>query len=330
MQRFSLPACQAKKKAMRKLFQTLIAFLLFTPAFAQQQSNTVNAIIGDISFLEKYGELPGENTDENLRISTHLQYVEKILRNADLSKLTEAQKTNRSKALDLLHEYTNNSIFPANHDYEERRPCFIDRDGNICAVGYLVEKTVGRDVAEAINTEHQYDFLLEMNDGAVAGWAEKFGFTLEECAMIQPSYGPPTTSNTRQVPIEKSYGIASGAVGGLGLASTMINLSARGAGVKWAAFTGLAAGTAQIILGVNNIKKDEVIPSIGGWPVANSYKSQNHLSYINIAAGTTAILTSAFNLWLNKKFNKGTALNVYSTTGINNKISAGLSFAKAL
>jgi hypothetical protein len=316
---------------MRKFFQTLIALLLFAPAFAQQQSNTVNAIIGDLSFIQKFGQLPDEQTDEALRIITHLNYVEEILRQADVSYLDKKQRSNRLKALDILHEYIANGIFPANYDYEERRPCFIDRDGNICAVGYLVEKTAGREVAEAINAQHQYDFLLEMNDRTVVAWAEEYGFTLEECAMIQPAYGPPTTSNTRQVPIEKSYGISSGAVGGLSLATTMINLSARGAGVKWAAYTGLAAGTAQIILGITNIRKDEVIYSIGGWPAANSYKSQNQLSYINIAAGTTAIVTSAFNLWLNKKFrNKGTALNVYSTTGINNRMSAGLSFAKAL
>jgi hypothetical protein len=80
--------------------------------------------------------------------------------------------------------------------YDDRKPCFIDDGGNICAVGYLVEQTAGRAAAEAINARHQYDELLAMDDPTLLAWATKSGFTLTELAMIQPTY-----DRMREMPI---------------------------------------------------------------------------------------------------------------------------------
>ena len=38
----------------------------------------VNPIIGDISYVEEYGNMPSDNTNENIRIKTHLKYVEDL------------------------------------------------------------------------------------------------------------------------------------------------------------------------------------------------------------------------------------------------------------
>ena len=65
-------------------------------------SNTINPIIGDISFVEKFGRLPDFNTDETLRIQTHLEYVESLLRGKSPVGLTPAQTENRENILDLL------------------------------------------------------------------------------------------------------------------------------------------------------------------------------------------------------------------------------------
>ena len=181
---------------MRKLtiILTVTVATLFLSCNKQTADNgqTINPLIGDISFVSKFGQQPTATTDEDLRIKTHLEYVEKLLRQKDVSNLTTELQEKRKHLLDLLHDYWTAGIFPRNYDYEDKRvPCFIDKDGRICAVGYLVEQTAGRQTAEQINDNHKYDKLLVMNDRMVDSWLETSGLTKEECAMIQPSYGPP-------------------------------------------------------------------------------------------------------------------------------------------
>lgn len=154
--------------------------------FGQQ---TINPVIGDTSYLVAFGTLPDKHSGEQLRIHTHLSYVEQRLRAADCSELTDEQLIARKTVLDHLRVYADRGQFPLNTAYRnERRPCFIDEAGTICAVGYLVEQTAGRDVAEQINDVHQYDVIADMQLPQLAEWADRNGLTLRECAMIQPTY----------------------------------------------------------------------------------------------------------------------------------------------
>jgi hypothetical protein len=154
------------------------------------KSQWVNLILGDISYESAFGHKPDATTDNNLRIRTHLEYVENLLRNKNVSDLSTNLQTKRNHLLDLLHDYWTNGVFPKNYDYvDQRKPCFIDKDGTICAVGYLLEQTTSRQVADEINNKHKYDELLAMNSSTVDNWILTSGLTKEECAMIQPTYG---------------------------------------------------------------------------------------------------------------------------------------------
>lgn len=66
---------------------------------------------------------------------------------------------------------------------------FIERFGNICAVGYLVEQPAGRGVAEAINGQFQYAAIGAMDSPELRQWLAASGLTLAEATMIQPTYG---------------------------------------------------------------------------------------------------------------------------------------------
>jgi hypothetical protein len=313
---------------MKKIAQTLLLLLCITNAFAQP--STVNAVIGDESFIKSFGYAPPNQTNETFRIQLHLAYVEELLNNKEVSYLSDEQQKKRKMALQLLHQYWTVAEFPINYDYAERRPCFIDKDGNICAIGYLVAKTTGIEMAQKINAAHQYDYLLEMNDETVTAWAKKNGFTLEECAMIQPSYGPIGGEETKQMPIQTAYGVSSGFVGGLNIGVNILNLSKRSfSNTKTVSYIGLVSGASQIILGLANIKKEELQYGFNTNYVY-SYKAQNILSYINIATGTTTLLTSAFNLFLNNRIkNKKTAVNIYSSPGVNNGMNMGIALARS-
>ncbi|HJW28324.1 MAG TPA: T9SS type A sorting domain-containing protein, partial [Saprospiraceae bacterium] len=139
--------------------------------------------------ISRFGHAPDANTNEDLRIQTHLSYVENLLRQKDVSNLPPAVREKRAHLLDLLHDYWQAGKFPRNFDYTDRRPCFIDKNNTICAVGYLVEKTAGLEVAEDINKSHQYDDIFDMNDAVVNNWINESGFSKTEIAMIQPDYG---------------------------------------------------------------------------------------------------------------------------------------------
>jgi hypothetical protein len=317
---------------MKKICVVAMMLSITSLVFAQNKLYTVNAVIGDESFIQTFGKSPDHSTNEILRIQTHLMFVEQMLRNKNVTGLTKKQKRNREKALDLLHEYWLNGVFPSNYDYsEERKPCFIDKDGKICAVGYLVAKTAGRNVAEKINAKHQYEYIKEMNEKIVAGWAKEYGLSLEECAIIQPAYGGLPTEKTVEMPVETAYGISSGFLGGVNIAANIFNLKNSTAGnYKIISKIGLATGTAQIILGLTNIRRDQIDWGINDYNTKLSYKAQRNLSYINIAAGAATLVTSSLNLLLNK--NKEVVKNNISfySASLNNEMNLGLSLVRRL
>ncbi|NRA13120.1 MAG: hypothetical protein HRT57_14315 [Crocinitomicaceae bacterium] len=172
---------------MKSLIITLLfaSFELSTMA----SSTTINAVLGDQSFIEKYGFNPDISTDDNLRIRVHLEYVENRLREVSTDHLSSHARKNREELLDVLHHYWNASTFPKpSVVYEGRKPCFIDYEGNICAVGYLIEMKSGRHITEQINKSHKFEYLLNMDNPIIDIWAKENGFSLKELAMIQPTY----------------------------------------------------------------------------------------------------------------------------------------------
>lgn len=162
---------------------------------APLRGGTVNAVLGDASYRARFGHAPDAETDEVTRIQTHLAFVEDLLRGAGTAGLAPAQRAARLAALEHLAEYREAGSFPTNEVLPGRRlPVFIDAHGAICAVGYLVERSAGRDAAEAIAAVHRYDYVEDMTLPLVDEWAVANGFTRRELAMIQPAYdfpGPP-------------------------------------------------------------------------------------------------------------------------------------------
>lgn len=256
---------------------------------------SINAVIGDLSFTEKFGERPDIYTDENLRITTHLTYVEKLLRHKTNNLLSPEQISKRANTLKLLGEYTKNKQFPKNLDFPAQRiPCFIDKEGNICAVGYLIEKTAGRHVAEQINEKFKYEYVLAMNDLSIEKWAVSNGLTIEECAMIQPAYGGvPQETAVRNEGVTNSYSNSTIFTSAFNLSVTTLNaiqLSKRTES-KYLPIVGLASGAGQLILGITNYPNSR---QVSGVQYVNSDRL-NH-SLLNIGLGATTLVLSGLNL----------------------------------
>lgn len=311
--------------------KNLIIIFTFTTAilfFGRNKSSVdtsqmVNPLLGDISYESKFGHKPDATTDNNLRIKTHLEYVENLLRNKDVSNLSADLQMKRNHLLDLLHAYWTNGIFPKNYDYrDQRKPCFIDKDGTICAVGYLVEQTTSRQVADDINSKHKYDELLAMNNSTVDNWVLTSGLSREECAMIQPTYGPVPYYTYNH--ISPTNGITSSIIGGLNLSLNTVNGIQIGKGTtkKTVPIIGLITGIGQIALGFAMFPNEQT--TWDGRDYTN--ESLKTLSMVNIGLGTTTMILSAWNLITNHKpKDKLTTWNIYSFPTQNN--NTGMAFS---
>lgn len=126
--------------------------------------------------------------DDQSFIAADLTLVEQFLRSKDVSALSPALQKERKRNLDVFHEYIVEGKFPKNYDHEERRPCFIDRDGGVCAVGNLLVKSGEKDLAYYIADNYQYAYVKDMNVEQLVDWQKTSGLTLEELSLIQPSY----------------------------------------------------------------------------------------------------------------------------------------------
>lgn len=315
---------------MKTIKFILTAFFLLTALAScnrkfNEMDQTVNAVIGDISFIEVLGRQPTNESSETLRLQTHLKYVEKLLRSKDVASLTKEQKANRFEMLDLLNEYWTAAVFPKNYDYPGQRvPCFIDKDGNVCAVGFLIEQTAGRQITEEINAKFKYEYLLAMNDQTIDSWIQSSGFTKEECAMIQPTYGPYPTDNG----ISHAYGISSSLLTVANVSLSTINgvQIKKGGNHKMIPILGIVSGVAQVSLGALNYPEEQ--STFYGESIN---KSQKNLSLINIGIGTSTILLSSWNLIRNRHpKEKSLSWNVYSFPTQESNMGIGFSLTKRL
>ncbi|GAB3894421.1 hypothetical protein GCM10028803_09360 [Larkinella knui] len=282
-------------------------------------SMTVNPLIGDESFVKKFGYKPDATTDDQLRIRTHLEYVEALLRNRTTRAMSSDQQKKRRFLLDKLREYRQRGAFPKNYDYvDERKPCFIDKDGTICAVGYLVEQTAGRKAAEKINTRYQYATVFEMNDPKLLDWIAQSGLSREECQLIQPTYSPPTP---QQIPdkykITNSYAISSALLNGTNVALIGAQLMNRpGINPKRTGTWGALTGLATLTLGLVNLERFSYDQTTNYYGNRGDYsnKAKRSLSMVNIGAGAATTLLSILNVsaYNKSKRAKTVSVNVYS------------------
>lgn len=95
----------------------LMAYLVVNIEHEPVTIGAINAAIGDESYIQFYGELPDKSTPDHIRIQTHLDYVEGVLRNRPTHLLTADQEANRLKYLDLLNKYIVLGEFPHNRGH---------------------------------------------------------------------------------------------------------------------------------------------------------------------------------------------------------------------
>jgi hypothetical protein len=176
---------------MRIAFYLILVFSVLactekTTTTDSEINHTLNPILGNTA-LEQISAQQRASLSEVEKVQAHLSYVHDLLVRAS-ANYPESVREKRLATLELLADYIETGQFPMNVKYKGRRPCFIDANGTYCAVGHLVKETAGEALATLINTHHQYDYISDMDLDVLTAWIAKSGFTLEEIAMIQPTY----------------------------------------------------------------------------------------------------------------------------------------------
>jgi hypothetical protein len=153
-----------------------------------------NHRVGDDGFVAAHHRAFGAGDGEAERMHAHLTYIRARLGAQPATRPELAAK--RAELLGYLDEYIAKGVTPKNAHLPWRTPVFIDDDGAICAVGYLLERSVGRAVPETIARAHRYAYLEEIAAAIpdVRDWIAASGFSLEELASIQPGYAAPVAS----------------------------------------------------------------------------------------------------------------------------------------
>lgn len=283
--------------------------------------NTVNPVLGDISFIEKFGVKPESTTKVDLRLTTHLEYVVNKLRNAEVSHLSTELKAKRLQFLDYLKEYIEAESYPKNYVVPNRsQSVFIDKNGKICAVGYLVEKSVGRIVAEEINRKYKFSSVFDIKSKTFEKWVSESGFTKKELAMIQPGYPPAPDPDSEPEPANEAYDVTSSILIGMNTTLSFVNVShaVRGNGDRTFPIVGLILGTDQLVIGIANYPKKSTVD-----------KRKRVFSILNIGIGTLTVALSSYNLFkIKENKEKSYAVRLKNFSLPQNNSGVGLSFSK--
>ena len=125
---------------------------------------------------------------EKRHIQAHLALTELRLRLRSAQNKDTQQ--NREAALNILHDYWKNGLFPKNtYKTHERTPVFIDEDNIHCAVGYLMAQTGYALLAQQINNSNRFVLVENLQKPEAERWLMKYGIGRQEAALIQPGYG---------------------------------------------------------------------------------------------------------------------------------------------
>jgi len=221
---------------------------------------------------------------EVTRLERHFDSVDVELRSRDVSRMTVSQKTNRAKLVSWLRDYRAADVFPQNDRFMEPTPFFRDKDGVLCAMAYLIDRSGRSDIVDKVAATRNNAYIRELiDDPALVSWLNDWGLSAEEAARIQPSYGggipddPPEDDA-----VDRDFALASVALGAASVGTTTWNVLKPS---YLSGFLGVIAGTASIITGANYLDDDEY--GDGSKPVASVVIG---LGAVSVGAGIYGIL----------------------------------------
>jgi len=167
---------------------------------SQQTAQTMQAWSNPVTkrIKKRVDTLADAGIGETPLIKDHLERVASEMADADVSHLSSNQRAARAINIENLRDYAAQAQFPQNRDFPgERVPYFVDAAGTRCAMAHLIENAGGAELVEHVAENCNNAYVAELaSEPALHAWLHDTGMTLEEAALVQPTYGPPKIVRT--------------------------------------------------------------------------------------------------------------------------------------
>lgn len=203
---------------------------------------------------------------EVMRLRAHFRTVLLELESADVSGLAPAQRRERARHVEALRSYAEAGVFPHNHDVPgERVPYFVDEHGTLCAMAFLIARSGGEELVEAVAATRNNATIRELVDmPELIVWLDENGLSVAEAAHIQPAYDPQPPL-PEEPGISARYALGSVLASGVGGAAIVLNLGSDRSddASLWHGLMGLAAGAAGMALGADAIGDGGTVAALG-------------------------------------------------------------------
>ncbi len=196
---------------------------------------------------------------EVMRLERHFDSVDTELKSRDVSALNAAQRANRAQVVSWLRDYRNADRFPVNDKFAQPTPFFRDKNGVLCAMAYLIDRSGRGDIVDKVAATRNNAYINELaDDPALIRWLDTWGLSVAEAGRIQPSYGGGGIGGAEEEDddevVESDIALGAIGLGGASLATTAVNI------VKPSTASGLLgvlAGVGSIIFGAVNLDDEE-------------------------------------------------------------------------
>ena len=204
---------------------------------------------------------PSPRAAEVTRLQRHFDSVDVELKLRNVSSLNQAQLAHRAQLAGWLREYRDGATFPTNDRFAEPTPFFRDKDGVLCAMAYLIDRSGRSDIVNKVAATRNNAYIRELaDDPALIAWLDTWGLSVAEAARIQPSYDGDVIFPIDDDHVADADAIAAIGLNSISLASAAINV------VKpsyLSGFLGVVAGTASIIAGASWLDENRGTKRIG-------------------------------------------------------------------
>lgn len=266
------------------------------------------------------------------RLRAQLARVEHRLRARTPAGFSTDELQNRRRVLQDLRRYRNRGIFPVNTDFPDRRvPYFVDRNGTLCALAYLIWESGHRNlVAEVVATNNNGRVRELASNPRLQHWLQEHGLTVGEASMIQPAYRGDGCLACDVDKVDTGFVIASVLGSGLSVWSGLSNrsdLMTDGARSTATGILGGLAGGATAVLGATRFDTEGASLAIGFADAAIG-AAATALGTANLISGEDPDPTAPTNADENSRSDLTLSVQPYTATpdGLRPGLGVGLRF----
>jgi hypothetical protein len=159
------------------------------------------------------------------RLRAHFDSVDSELRDRSVAGLSASQVARRSRLTAWLREYRNAGAFPVNDKFDSPTPFFRDRNGTLCAMAYLIDRSGRSDIVDKVAATRNNAYIAELaDDPALIAWLDSSGLSVAEAARIQPQYEGYPFPIYENRGVESDFALAAVGLGSVSLATSAFNM----------------------------------------------------------------------------------------------------------